>query len=121
MPVNLKIIIHHLDAGYAPYPMLVVASKRAFFEELPGQAGPPEDRAESKQLPKAVRRFFCKRAFLFSKFSEGIMLDEESWYSVIPEVVWREGIQLLIVHKQVYSRKTSIESEVAKILVDQSD
>lgn len=39
-----------------------------------------------KTLPKKVRKFYFKREFLFSKFNEGIMLDEESFYSVIPEV-----------------------------------
>jgi hypothetical protein len=41
---------------------------------------------EMYKIPKAVRRFYKRRHFLFKKFSYGIMLDEESWYSVIPEV-----------------------------------
>lgn len=32
-------------------------------------------------------RYFNKRHFLFSKFDQGIKIDEESWYSVIPEPV----------------------------------
>jgi trimethylguanosine synthase len=42
---------------------------------------------EMKKLPKAIRRFYSKRTFLFSKYELGIKLDEESWYSVIPEVL----------------------------------
>lgn len=66
--------------------MLVSISKKSFFEEL-NNLQTSEDKFESKKLPKAVRRFYCKKTFLFSKFYDGIMLDEESWYSVIPEVL----------------------------------
>ncbi|CAK69896.1 unnamed protein product (macronuclear) [Paramecium tetraurelia] len=39
----------------------------------------------SIDIPKYIQKFYRKRFFLFKKFNEGIQLDEESWYSVIPE------------------------------------
>lgn len=42
---------------------------------------------KSPDLPVEIQKFYKKRFFLFKKFSEGIMLDTESWYSVIPEVL----------------------------------
>ncbi|CAD8176164.1 unnamed protein product [Paramecium octaurelia] len=41
----------------------------------------------SDDIPKHLQKFYKKRHFLFKKFNEGILLDEESWYSVIPEVM----------------------------------
>lgn len=38
-------------------------------------------------IPKEINKYFARRNFFFSKFEEGIQLDEESWYSVIPEPV----------------------------------
>ncbi|VVC40251.1 RNA cap guanine-N2 methyltransferase,S-adenosyl-L-methionine-dependent methyltransferase [Cinara cedri] len=39
-----------------------------------------------KNNPKLLK-FWKKRHLLFSKFEEGIKLDEESWYSVTPEII----------------------------------
>jgi len=36
-------------------------------------------------MPNHIRKYWKKRYSLFYKFSEGIQLDEESWYSVTPE------------------------------------
>jgi len=36
-------------------------------------------------VAKEVRKFWAKRHLLFHKFSEGIQLDHESWYSVTPQ------------------------------------
>lgn len=44
--------------------------------------------AEIKDNPK-LRKYWHRRFSLFSKFDEGIKLDEESWYSVTPELVAR--------------------------------
>jgi hypothetical protein len=38
-------------------------------------------------IPKEINKYFARRNFFFSRFEEGIQLDEESWYSVIPEPV----------------------------------
>jgi trimethylguanosine synthase len=50
----------------------------------------PQQREISKltrTMPKAIRSFYEKRYYLFSQFDKGIRLDEESWYSVVPEPV----------------------------------
>ncbi|KAK9764485.1 Trimethylguanosine synthase [Basidiobolus ranarum] len=36
-------------------------------------------------IPQHLRRYWDKRYTLFSKFDEGIRMDEEGWYSVTPE------------------------------------
>ncbi|XP_044754685.1 trimethylguanosine synthase isoform X2 [Coccinella septempunctata] len=43
---------------------------------------PPEIRKNSK-----LKKYWIRRFSLFSRFDEGIKLDEESWYSVTPELV----------------------------------
>ncbi|KAK9880754.1 hypothetical protein WA026_013077 [Henosepilachna vigintioctopunctata] len=42
--------------------------------------------AEIKENPK-LKKFWHRRLSLFSRFDEGIKLDEESWYSVTPELI----------------------------------
>ena len=34
-----------------------------------------------------MQSFYKKKDYLFSKYNEGILLDEESWYSVTPESI----------------------------------
>ncbi|TPX55736.1 hypothetical protein PhCBS80983_g05066 [Powellomyces hirtus] len=36
-------------------------------------------------IPKRLRKYWDQRYNLFSRFDEGVMLDEESWFSVTPE------------------------------------
>jgi hypothetical protein len=39
----------------------------------------------SKATNKKLAKYFQKRYDYFSKFDDGIMIDEEGWYSVTPE------------------------------------
>lgn len=32
-------------------------------------------------------KYWCQRYLLFSKFDEGIKMDEEGWFSVTPELI----------------------------------
>jgi hypothetical protein len=41
----------------------------------------PED------MPLHLKKYWLQRYSLFSKFDQGILLDEESWYSVTPEAI----------------------------------
>ncbi|EPQ27413.1 uncharacterized protein PFL1_04951 [Pseudozyma flocculosa PF-1] len=41
----------------------------------------------SHSLPPALQKYWWKRHTLFSLFSSGILLDEQSWYSVTPEPI----------------------------------
>jgi trimethylguanosine synthase len=34
---------------------------------------------------KDLLKFWKKRYYLFSKFDRGVLIDDESWYSVTPE------------------------------------
>lgn len=61
--------------------------------EEPSQVGRKKKRkrkwnfpVEIKENPK-LRKYWQRRFSLFSKFDMGIKLDEESWYSVTPEIV----------------------------------
>lgn len=38
-------------------------------------------------VPRNLRKYYENRHYLFSKFDEGIKLDEQSWYSVTPEEI----------------------------------
>ncbi|CAG9770698.1 unnamed protein product [Ceutorhynchus assimilis] len=51
-------------------------------------AYPPEMMANKK-----IKKFWSRRFSLFSKFDEGIKLDEESWYSVTPEIIAKHAAQ----------------------------
>lgn len=46
-------------------------------------------RKKKKKNPIRQTTYWRNRFFLFSRFSEGIKLDEESWYSVTPESIAR--------------------------------
>ncbi|KAK9237587.1 RNA cap guanine-N2 methyltransferase-domain-containing protein [Lipomyces kononenkoae] len=41
----------------------------------------------AKTMPDGLYRYWKQRFSLFSKFSEGIWMDERSWYSVTPEII----------------------------------
>lgn len=40
-------------------------------------------------LPRKLWKYWLQRYTLFSRFDEGVMMDEEGWYSVTPEVLAR--------------------------------
>ncbi|TPX32214.1 hypothetical protein SmJEL517_g04627 [Synchytrium microbalum] len=42
-----------------------------------------------ENIPKKLVKYFNQRYSLFSRFDEGVQLDEESWYSVTPECIAR--------------------------------
>ncbi|KAI9100648.1 RNA cap guanine-N2 methyltransferase-domain-containing protein, partial [Phlyctochytrium arcticum] len=41
----------------------------------------------SDQIPKYLKKYWHHRYSLFTKFDEGIMMDEEGWYSATPEAL----------------------------------
>ncbi|KAF7273595.1 hypothetical protein GWI33_013703 [Rhynchophorus ferrugineus] len=51
-------------------------------------AYPPEMKADHR-----IRKYWFRRFSLFSRFDEGIKLDEESWYSVTPEKVAKHAAE----------------------------
>ncbi|KAI1284883.1 Trimethylguanosine synthase [Halotydeus destructor] len=84
IPVTLKrqCETHHVDsnkeddAGEVCEPFAIAKQKR---------------KRKAKAKPKSVTsdtnldKYWCQRYRLFSRFNQGIELDEESWYSVTPE------------------------------------
>ena len=73
-PLNTLMLIN----GSFPMPLMI--TKKLFNTQY-------EKTTPTIQLKKKIRKFYHKRHFLFKKFDEGIVLDEESWYSVVPEEV----------------------------------
>ena len=46
------------------------------------------NQAQSKQeLPRKLWKYWLQRYSLFQRFDEGILMDEEGWYSATPEVI----------------------------------
>ncbi|KAK9488008.1 RNA cap guanine-N2 methyltransferase-domain-containing protein [Lipomyces starkeyi] len=41
----------------------------------------------AKTIPNGLKKYWKQRFSLFSKFSEGIWMNEQSWYSVTPEII----------------------------------
>src|SRR5699024_10578120 len=42
---------------------------------------------KQEDLPPSMYKYWRVRDLLFSRFEEGILLDQESWFSVTPEAV----------------------------------
>jgi hypothetical protein len=38
-------------------------------------------------LSRDIKKFYKQRYYLFSKYDRGVKIDEESWYSVTPEII----------------------------------
>jgi hypothetical protein len=38
-------------------------------------------------LTRDIKKFYKQRYYLFSKYDRGVKIDEESWYSVTPEII----------------------------------
>lgn len=68
--------------GEEGFPMLIQLTKKCFNESHKG-----DELTNEEEVGKSIKKFYLKRKFMFSKFDEGVKLDEESWYSVIPEVL----------------------------------
>lgn len=41
--------------------------------------------SDKSKVPSQIKKYYSQRYRLFEKFDEGILLDEESWFSVTPE------------------------------------
>jgi trimethylguanosine synthase len=46
---------------------------------------------EFQKMPDAysatIEKYWCQRYILFSRFDDGVNMDEEGWFSVTPEVI----------------------------------
>lgn len=40
-----------------------------------------------RELPRKLWKYWLQRYSLFKRFDEGILMDEEGWYSATPEVI----------------------------------
>lgn len=68
-------------------------SKAAVVDEQNGHSSSEDEKVSKSESANTVtisstsKKFYKKRRYLFSKYDQGIKLDEESWYSVTPESV----------------------------------
>ncbi|KAF0384360.1 RNA cap guanine-N2 methyltransferase-domain-containing protein [Gigaspora rosea] len=53
------------------------------------QSTTPEKRVHcsAETMPDFLKKYWTQRSILFTKYKEGILMDEEGWYSVTPEDV----------------------------------
>lgn len=66
----------------------VAADSRVEVEAAAIMYGSLTNRVQSKsELPRKLWKYWLQRYSLFSRFHEGILMDEEGWYSATPEVV----------------------------------
>ncbi|CAD8194045.1 unnamed protein product [Paramecium octaurelia] len=96
-PLNTLMLIN------GSFPMPVMITKKLFNAHH-------EKTTPTIQLKKKIRKFYHKRHFLFKKFDEGIVLDEESWYSVVPEEVASYVAERL--HKRIIDQKIPIKQVI---------
>ena len=55
----------------------------------------------SKHQSSCLSKYYAQRYNMFNKFDEGIMLDDESWYSVTPEILAKHIAQRVTCHRVV--------------------
>ena len=48
---------------------------------------------QMQALPRKLWKYWLQRYTLFSRFDEGVKMDEEGWYSVTPEAVARYAVK----------------------------
>lgn len=63
----------------------IIRISEAYFE-CSYEYGCKEDK-QRLGIDKAIKKYYIRRFFLFSKFGDGIQLDRESWYSVVAESI----------------------------------
>lgn len=39
------------------------------------------------EIPSSISKYWLQRYLLFSRFNDGIKMDEEGWFSVTPEII----------------------------------
>jgi hypothetical protein len=58
-----------------------------------GATGPEEASDEvvweRRKLPRQLWKYWPQRYSLFSRFDDGVLMDEQGWYSVTPETIAR--------------------------------
>ncbi|KAH9758220.1 trimethylguanosine synthase [Citrus sinensis] len=47
-----------------------------------------------EEFPSNISKYWCQRYLLFSRFDDGIRMDEEGWFSVTPEpIAWHHAVR----------------------------
>lgn len=68
--------------------MQVAAESQVEVEAAAIMYGSLINQVQSKsELPRKLWKYWLQRFSLFSRFQDGILMDEEGWYSATPEVV----------------------------------
>lgn len=61
------------------------AHKEDFYRDKGSKRNEYENMLTQMPTDNHLKRYWQKRYYLFSKFDRGILIDDESWYSVTPE------------------------------------
>ena len=61
------------------------AHKEDFYRDKGSKRNEHENMLTQMPADNHLKRYWQKRYYLFSKFDRGILIDDESWYSVTPE------------------------------------
>lgn len=84
------------DAGSNEQPEAASASNRVDDTNggAPGSEPQPPAAAAADEwvrgpLPRKLWKYWMQRYTLFARFDDGVLLDEEGWFSVTPEAVAR--------------------------------
>lgn len=66
----------------------VAAHSQVRIEAAATMYGSLINQVQSKsELPRKLWKYWLQRYSLFSRFHEGIVMDEEGWYSATPEII----------------------------------
>ncbi|KAJ1897769.1 Trimethylguanosine synthase [Kickxella alabastrina] len=63
---------------------------------------------QGQKLPIELKKYWNNRYSFFSRFDEGIQIDEEGWYSVTPEVIAEDTAQRI---SQLFNRNTEFKTK----------
>ena len=85
--VGVQLAGAKLPLAIKPANLRLASSSRDADAEA-GEAGEADEAGGSGAVAsKANEKYFLQRYMLFSRYDEGVRLDEEGWYSVTPEVL----------------------------------
>ena len=75
---NIVTFIKRSQQGIEPH-------KATFYRDPNSRRNNLENTFMERPQDKDLQKFWKKRYYLFSKFDRGVLIDDESWYSVTPE------------------------------------
>ena len=85
-PEEVVVIVKRTKTVFEPH-------KEEFYRDKASKKHNYENQYTLKPKNPDLKKFWQKRYYLFSKFDRGVMIDDESWYSVTPEPMAKDIAQ----------------------------